>query len=168
MRDQTGMEEDDTPPLSIGFDGIQQELERVEWNQPPAALRPSTWCRPSAVWMSATPVALDRNPGNLFDKNPRKAATAFQAAEDSIATSCVHAGLPKPVSVTVMPSGTWPGGAKARAFPAFPRRSGDGKFRRVKVHARLEFDAPVRGPVLLGAGRFHGLGLFRPVRERAE
>lgn len=168
MRDQTGMEEDDTPPLTIGFDHVHQELERVEWNQPPAALRASTWCHQSTVWMSATPVALDRNPGNLFDKTPQKAAMAFQAAEDCIAASCVHAGLPEPVSVTVMPSGTWPGGAKARAFPPFPRRSGDGKFRRVKVHARLEFDTPVRGPVLLGAGRFHGLGLFRPVWERVK
>ena len=167
-RDETGMEEDDIPPLSIGFDSVQQELERVEWNQPPIALRASTWCRPSTVWMSATPVALDRNPGNLFDKNPNKAEKAFRAAEKSIAASCVYAGLPVPVSVNVMPSGTWPGGAKARAFPAFPKRSGAGKFRRVKVHARLEFDTPVRGPVLLGAGRFHGLGLFRPVVEGAK
>ena len=36
------------------------------------------------------------------------------------------------------------------------------KPQRVKVHALVEFADPVRGPVLLGAGRFFGLGLFRP------
>jgi CRISPR-associated protein Csb2 len=34
---------------------------------------------------------------------------------------------------------------------------------RVAKHVTLEFDQEVRGPVLLGAGRFFGLGLCKPV-----
>ena len=54
---------------------------------------------------------------------------------------------------------------KARAYPAFP--ADPSKHQRVKVHARLEFPMPVAGPVLLGAGRYYGLGLCRPQPEEA-
>jgi len=36
----------------------------------------------------------------------------------------------------------------------------------VRVHADIQFAAPVRGPLLLGAGRYFGLGLCLPVEDR--
>jgi CRISPR-associated protein Csb2 len=33
------------------------------------------------------------------------------------------------------------------------------------VHAQVAFDSEVAGPVLLGSGRYAGLGLFRPMDE---
>jgi CRISPR-associated protein Csb2 len=61
----------------------------------------------------------------------------------------------------------WKGAVKVdRNHPPYP--SVAGRIRRVQVHVRLAFDRPVRGPVLLGAGRFRGLGLFRPVRPDRE
>jgi len=36
---------------------------------------------------------------------------------------------------------------------------------RLASHALLVFPEPVRGPVLLGAGRYFGLGLFRPLPD---
>jgi CRISPR-associated protein Csb2 len=33
------------------------------------------------------------------------------------------------------------------------------------THVRLTFAEPVGGPVLLGAGRYVGLGLLRPERD---
>ena len=33
------------------------------------------------------------------------------------------------------------------------------------MHAALTFDEPIHGPLLLGAGRFAGLGLMRPIPE---
>ena len=39
--------------------------------------------------------------------------------------------------------------------------------QRVLVHATLAFGAPVRGPILLSAGRYFGLGLFRPLGDHA-
>ena len=38
---------------------------------------------------------------------------------------------------------------------------------RVRVHFVLRFPVPVRGPVLLGAKRYLGLGLFRPFQPGA-
>ena len=108
-------------------------------------------------------MALDRNPGDLGHADAGKREAAFRAAAESIAQACKNVGLPLPEAVTVLPSGTWAGGAKAAHFPAFP--PGPGKVRRVKVHAHIQFGKSVLGPVILGAGRFQGLGLFRPVRQ---
>ncbi len=36
---------------------------------------------------------------------------------------------------------------------------------RLLTHAVIRFDAPIRGPVVLGAGRFVGLGLCLPLDE---
>jgi CRISPR-associated protein Csb2 len=51
----------------------------------------------------------------------------------------------------------------AATFAPYPRH-GHG-LRRVCVHAALHFADPVTGPLLLGAGRYFGIGLCRP-RER--
>jgi CRISPR-associated protein Csb2 len=164
-RDRRREPEVDAPPLEVrlGERGVI-EVERVVWGASPLAnLRPDTWCRPATRWLSVTPVALDRNPGNLFARDPAKARASYAEAADIIARSCERVGLPSPVGVDVLPSVTFPGVAKARAFPSFPEDAA--KHRRVKVHASVTFDRPVEGPVLLGAGRFFGLGLFRPVGE---
>lgn len=156
------VEDEEAPSLSVqmGSAGVV-EIERVVWGIPPLAnLRSSTWCRPSRLWISATPVALDRNPGDLYSPNPDKAKKAFRTAAETIARACENIGLPLPQSVTVLPSATLPGTTKARQFPPFPK--GKEGPRRVKVHAGITFREVVRGPVLLGAGRYLGLGLFRP------
>lgn len=153
----------EAPPLELrlGARGVV-ELERVVWGTAPLAnLRAETWCRPARVWLSVTPVALDRHPGNLHASDPAVAEAAFRAATDTLATSCERIGLPRPIRVDALPSITMPGVAKARKFAPFPA---DGRRpQRAKVHAVVEFDRPVAGPVLLGAGRYSGLGLFRPV-----
>lgn len=162
-RNDSGDAEDDAPTLKLGMrDAPVLEVQRQVWGDPGlSALRPATWCEATREWLSVTPVALDRNPGDLTHANAAKREAAFRAAAESIASACKNAGLPQPEAVTVLPSGTWAGGAKAAHFPAFPPDSG--KVRRVKVHARIRFAQPLQGPVILGAGRFLGLGLFRPV-----
>jgi CRISPR-associated protein Csb2 len=126
------------------------------------ALQPSTWSEPSRLWASATPVALDRNPGDLLAGGVAQ-QEAHRAAEESIALACERVGLPRPVSVEVSFRPPWEGAAKVDArHPPFPRKQG--RLRRVQVHARVAFAEPVRGPVLLGAGRYVGLGLLKPVR----
>lgn len=125
-------------------------------------LRAQTWCAPSRAWATATPVALDRNPGDLRAPDPVKEAAAFAAAEETIAAACERVGLPRPAGVIATPSAPLAGGDKVRAFGAFTNG-----LQRVLVHAKILFSSPVRGPVLLGAGRYLGLGLFRPVRDYA-
>lgn len=51
----------------------------------------------------------------------------------------------------------------APAFMPFPRHGREKKFQRVCVHAELEFEEPVAGPVMLGVGRYFGVGLCGPL-----
>lgn len=139
----------------LGLVRLEQEL--------PQTLRPETWCHPSRSWASATPVALDRNPGDLHSKDPRKEAAAYAEAERTLATACEQIGLPRPQRVTVVPAAPLVGAEKARRFPPFA--TGKPPVQRVLVHSVIHFEAPVRGPILLGAGRYFGLGLFRPLRS---
>ncbi len=119
------------------------------------------WCRPARTWASATPIALDRNPGDLRSKDSSAEASAYAEAEATIAKACEHIGLAARPRVTVLPAAPLAGAEKARAFPAF--LAGKPPLQRVLVHAVLRFATPVRGPILLGAGRYVGLGLFRPL-----
>jgi CRISPR-associated protein Csb2 len=126
--------------------------------------RSKTWCGPSTAWASATPVALDRNPGDLLADDPAERHEAHRAAERVVAETCVRIGLPSPVLVEVSFRPPLVGAAKIdRHHPPFPSRRD--RLRRVQVHVRVAFPAPVRGPILLGAGRYLGLGLLRPVES---
>lgn len=166
-RRESGEADEDAPTLKLGLGvGLVLEMQRQVWGDPGlAALREVTWCgyAPAIEWISVTPVALDRNPGDLRHADAGKREAAFRAAAESIAIACANVGLPQPEAVTILPSGTWPGGFKAAQFPAYPLEPG--KLRRVKVHARILFARAMKGPVVLGAGRFQGLGLFRPVTQ---
>lgn len=157
--------EEDCPALSLmlGRAGVWN-LRRLDDLSHLNTLRSTTWCRPRSgekVWMSATPVALDRNPGDLLSRHPEKAAKAFAEAEQTIAAACNRIGLPAPEQVWVTRSAPLAGSEKAKRFPRFPQATS--KAQRVLVHATLLFGQAVVGPVILGAGRYRGLGLFRPV-----
>ncbi|BCO36583.1 type I-U CRISPR-associated protein Cas5/Cas6 [Mycobacterium heckeshornense] len=125
------------------------------------SLRRSRWEGPAQTWVSVTPIALDRHPGNLASRNPTTAARAAQEAEASLTAACEHVGLARPSSVAVTRSALVVGSRPARSFPAF-RGGGPMSPQRLLVHARLTFDTSVRGPLLLGAGRYLGLGLMIP------
>lgn len=159
-------EENPTLRLLLGSAGTLEIEQVVPGTTVPATLRDSTWSRPSRSWLSVTPVALDRNPGDLYSDDVVKAEAAYAEAADILARSCERIGLPRPERVDVLPSATLPGTEKARRFPPFPFDAAKG--RRVKVHAHLRFGEAVTGPVILGAGRYLGLGLFRPVRVGSE
>ena len=134
----------------------------------PATLDRRRWCRTSATWVSVTPVALDRYPRDLRSTDPARREEAERDAEVTLARACVHAGLPEPVVTTVRFDPPLPGSAPVggwakqpgRRFP--PYRAGSSGTVRPCVHAHLTFPEPVAGPVLIGAGRYHGYGLFLP------
>lgn len=129
------------------------------------------WCRPARRWLSVTPIALDRFPGNLRSRESRARERAEAEAAASVARACVFAGLadsPQQVRVNIrvdsplvgVPAS--PGGRRGpgqRRFPGYQTGSGT---PRACVHAEIEFDEPVRGPVLVGAGRYFGYGLCLP------
>lgn len=138
------------------FDGrwfeCNVELETREAH--PSSLRVSPWVRPARIWASVTPVVLDRH----YD-GPDKWA---RAAED-VKGACERIGLPRPREVLLHPVSLVEGVPHARQFPPMLRKSDGG--RRYHSHAVIVFDEPVRGPVLVGAGRFRGYGLCRPVEQ---
>ncbi|NQT14361.1 MAG: type I-U CRISPR-associated protein Cas5/Cas6, partial [Planctomycetes bacterium] len=45
-------------------------------------------------------------------------------------------------------------------FPSYPAKGRNAS--RPQVHVWLRFAEPVVGPILLGAGRYRGYGLFKP------
>jgi len=112
------------------------------------SLRFAAYSRPSCQWVSVTPVVLDRHPkkGKL-------------TTEQIIADSCVRAGLPRPIEVRVGHVSVLAGAPPVREFHGESKQTAN----RLRCHALLQFERPVRGPVLLGAGRFLGLGVFLPI-----
>lgn len=128
------------------------ELERSE--RPPKNLDNQTWTRESYVWASVTPVVLDRH---------FKGKDKWARAAESVKDGCKRIGLPRPSQVLLHPVSLVEGTPHAREFPPMTRKSDGG--RRSHSHAVIVFDEPVRGPVLVGAGRYRGYGLCRPMDE---
>ncbi len=138
--------------LNFGRAGTLTMLPE-EREQPPFALRPESWCRQGQHWASVTPIALDRLP-------PRRHADPERWAADQVAQSCERIGLPRPTDVRILPVSRFTGAPDCRAFTPLKRRHDGGPRRH--VHAELTFAEPVRGPLLLGAGRYRGYGICRP------
>lgn len=111
----------------------------------PWGIRPERWRRGSDRWVSVTPVVLDRY--------PRKGDV-----EQEITRSCVRVGLPEPRDIVVSTSPLVAGGIRMR--PKDLPQQARGKLFR---HVELRFDHQVSGPILLGAGRYLGVGLMAPL-----
>ncbi len=141
---------------------IAMRLRRIEVPSK-TTLNAARWCRPSRHFITATPIALDRHPGNLRSNVERAAQRAATEAEFSIADACERIGLPRPSHVSISLAPLLPGAQHVRQFVPWPPQPD--RIRRARVHAEIEFPERVRGPVLLGAGRHFGLGLCLPVDE---
>jgi CRISPR-associated protein Csb2 len=110
---------------------------------------PNPWRRNSRRWVSATPVVLDRYP-----KRPDHLPQLHQAIRTTLRSS----GLPEPVDLRVSTEPLTRGAARLKQhdLPAPANR-------RLFRHVDVTFDRDVTGPVLAGAGRYLGVGLFAPI-----
>lgn len=148
--------------LTLGAQGIV-EMSRLRGPITLASLRPAVWRRPTRHWASATPLALPKHPGRLAGGSAAARAKAWRMAEATVAAACTHVGLPEPSAVELSLVAFLVGGRAVRQFPPFCQ---NGRYsrpvRRQLVHASLTFEEPVAGPLMLGSGRFLGLGLMRP------
>ncbi|MCC7157653.1 MAG: type I-U CRISPR-associated protein Cas5/Cas6 [Bryobacterales bacterium] len=118
------------------------------------------WCDEGVVWGTVTPILLDSFPGDLQSRSAAAALKAEQEARDAITRACERIGLPRPRLVSL----TAPCFAGSVAADQFRRRRDrQGLPPRVRVHALIDFGQVIQGPVLLGAGRYVGLGLCRPL-----
>ncbi|MGO9056437.1 MAG: type I-U CRISPR-associated protein Csb2 [Candidatus Binataceae bacterium] len=141
-------------------------LWRIERAASPSrsSLRPERWCAAAMSWASATPVLLDRfpEPGDSVEEGRL------------IAAACHNIGLPEPAEIEIhkysavraAPSAYPPGGNRLGPSWSFPQ--GAKYANRPRRHVVLRFAQPVEGPVILGAGRFHGLGLCLPLTEERD
>ena len=120
---------------------------------PQRALRPQVWSGPSATWASVTPILLDRFPKRSLP------------VEEILATACERAGLPRPVEIEHGPFSDIHAVSPVSEFRLLRSKADKPRWG---VHAKFRFEKPVRGPILLGAGRFFGLGLLRPWKWRDE
>ena len=151
--------------LTLGVSGVV-EMSRRPGPAILVSLRPGVWHRPARRWVSATPVALPRHPGRLAQGAWAARARAWKQAEAAVRTACTHVGLPEPSVVDVSLNPFIAGARVATRFPVFSQKGRDGKpVRRQLVHALVTFERPVAGPLMLGAGRFIGLGLMRPLPD---
>ena len=116
------------------------------------SLKPERYATKSKIWKSVTPVVLDHHPKR--NKSPA----------DILADACQRVRLPKPARTHTSRYASVSG-----VPPAYVRKEGVRGWHHPKpgfldnkyvCHATVEFERPVRGPVMLGAGRYYGLGLF--------
>lgn len=120
------------------------------------SLRPETWITPARLWSTVTPFVFDRYPKEPY--GPEAETYVRQALE--------RAGFPDPSEVDLHYNPWHTGVPKASAFPPSPPRPG--KPRRYHCHVWARFDQPVVGPVVAGAGRYYGYGLFRQLPQTKE
>lgn len=133
-------------PIMLTVPGFRRRFElRYAPDQPlPFSATEARWMRPSHQWVTVTPVVLDSFPkdGDL---------------ETAVSNSFAKEGLPTPSSVEISKEPLAPGAVRLRP-DELPRRCRGRLYR----HVRVAFEHKVTGPLLVGAGRYFGVGLFAP------
>jgi len=125
------------------------------------SLLPDPYLNKSCRWASVTPIVLERHLKKGDDAEIR----------ELVARACENAGLPRPQSnrIRVGKHSALNGAPPARPLAGEPPwtrwKLPRSLASRQLAHAVIEFDQPVSGPVLLGAGRFTGFGLCRSLRS---
>lgn len=133
----------------IYFDrSAEWRIETVDADRGMQSLKVWQYERPSRTWATVTPMVFDRFPKDREGRD----ATAV------IARACQRVGLPEPIAVDISHVSRVRGVPISPEFKVLPRA---GVAARPYAHVSLLFDRPVRGPILLGAGRYLGLGFFR-------
>ncbi|MFP5230021.1 MAG: type I-U CRISPR-associated protein Csb2 [Acidobacteriota bacterium] len=128
-----------------------------------ASLDSARYSRVSHTWGTVTPIVLDRH-------LKKTGAGREDELADLIRQACRNIGLPQPEMVVAdkhpaiegVPS-AYPSG-KAPAWMRW--RLPFSLANRQLTHAVIQFAEPVAGPVMIGAGRFVGLGLCLPLDDR--
>jgi CRISPR-associated protein Csb2 len=130
-----------------------------------SSLDPSRYVAAVTRWASATPIVLDRH--------LKQAGNEAREAEitNLVRQACVNAGLPEPGRIAAGKHSAIEGATSAYPSGSAPRwtrwRLPESLASRQLTHAVIEFERPVKGPVILGAGRFVGLGLCLPLDAEA-
>lgn len=117
-------------------------------------LRQKKWAGRGKIWSTVTPFVFDRYPKDPFGAE----------AEHTVRDAFQRVGLPEPVEVDLHYNPWHTGAFKASAYPPVPARPG--KPQRYHCHVWARFEENIQGPVLAGAGRYYGYGLFLPLHSQ--
>jgi CRISPR-associated protein Csb2 len=155
------LKDDRSLTLTLGNLGTWTLLPE-ERNLPPLALRGHTWSEASSVWASVTPIVLDRHPKH--DRRTERQQWRDEVAA-SITQSCLHQDLPAPMLIDVDKTSWHRGAPRSQPGPGgMPWLPGkENSATRQQVHVLIQFPCEVEGPLLLGAGRYRGYGLCKPL-----
>lgn len=124
------------------------------------SLSPDPYVTAANVWASVTPLVLDRHLKRKDDLELR----------ELVANACENAGLPRPDPhrIRIGKHSAVEGAPPARPLAGEPRwtrwKIPAPLVSRPLLHAVIDFGRETPGPVMLGAGRFTGLGLCRGLR----
>lgn len=168
--------------LMLGRLGVWTVVKR-DWSERRFTLQPEEWtAHPGGAsrWASATPVVLDKFPKT--DRVKDRGAWTDEVI-GIVAESCTRIGLPRPAEIDIDTTSwhrgssravtkhrplrghldviTRDGTAMGDGFPSYPAKGANAP--RPQVHVWLRFSEPVVGPVLIGAGRYLGYGLCKPL-----
>jgi len=123
--------------------------ERPERNRQ-KTLQGRNWIGPAQTWATITPV--------MLPQFPRRKLTP----EEVVAQACLDSGYPEPAVIRVGFPSVVRGSPHTRSFHV---KRQQGRPPRPLIHAEITFPVPVGGPVLIGAGRYAGYGVCRPVNQ---
>lgn len=126
-------------------------VKRSSGSMASQTLRQSTWTGPSQDWASVTPVVLHHYPKKKEEQD--LARIVLEAIRSAM--------LPEPERLEISPIPFVSGAVHARNMP--PYTEGGANLCRYQTHVRLHWKQPIRGPVLIGRGRYRGYGLLRPI-----
>jgi CRISPR-associated protein Csb2 len=116
----------------------------------------------ASEFATVTPIVLDRHLKERGEARQQEIIAQIQSA-------CINAGLPEPDAVVPDKHSAIEGAPSAQPSGKAPEwmrwRLPSSLNNRFLTHAVIRFPEPVAGPVILGAGRFVGLGLCRPIAD---
>ena len=128
------------------------------------SLHAQPYIGPALTFATVTPIVLNRHPKRVGEGGEAE-------LRDQIVQAYRHIGLPEPAAASVVPSlySAVTGGVSALSRAPVPGwtawRLPAHLVGRPRTHAVIRFCEPVEGPVLLGAGRYLGLGLCRALDD---
>jgi CRISPR-associated protein Csb2 len=124
------------------------------------SLDPTLYVERARTFATATPIVLDRH-------LKERGAARQNEIETQVGAACRNIGLPEPEAVVADKYSAIEGTASAYPPGNSPKwlrwHMPASLASRQLTHALIRFSEPVDGPVILGAGRFLGLGLCRPL-----
>jgi len=116
-------------------------------------LNPLRWQRRGRRWATVTPV--------IFDRHPKRGVDTLEVLK----LSGRHAGLPERCCGGIEPGSPIRGVPESRSCALLGDWDKGTPIRSYVAHVWLEFGEDVEGPILLGRGRYLGIGLMVPWKE---